>query len=402
MRKTGISRLYTLIALLFASSFAVAQAQTEIDADSLYAVAGENIFPIQDDAFAPLSWNGLDDYLKYVADGDSTLRLAIVMSDIYSKKDTEFVRGMLLGIEKANLPPNSVSLKILNGEVSPDSVSMELSYFDPHLLVSTNDRATPENLISYAVENDRRLVNVFDARSAAYLSSPYVYQVLSPSNTFSSNAGNYLKEHLEGGILLVVGDPDPSDVVLQELLIAWPMENLYVIPKEYLSSFVLDEGLNYLIYPTVAKSQDVKEILEEVEKMMDANPINGFKVIGRQNWVAFSDFSKLFSNLEVYIPVKCYFEQSEPNSKKFISDYKAKFGKTPVKAFPVYAAMGYDVARYFLPKMIGSFTSSGNENMVQLDMDFEEILNGGYFNKAGYVLHFQPGARSIKKESIMN
>lgn len=401
MRKTGISRLYILITLFIAGSFAVAKAQIETVEDSLYVVPVDSLYSFQADTLAAVPWNGLDNYLKYVADGDSTLRLAVVMSDIYSKKDTEFVRGMLLGIDKANLPANSISLKILNGEVSPDSVSMELSFFDPHLIISTNDKATPENLISYAVENDRRLVNVFDARSAAYLSSPYVYQILSPSSVFSSNAGNYLKDHLEGGTLVVVGDPDPSDVVLQELLIAWPVENLYVVPKENLSSLILDEGVNYLIYPTLAKSQEVKEIMEEVEKMMAANPINGFKVIGRQNWVAFADFSKLFSNLEVYIPVKCYFEPSETGSKRFISDYKAKFGKTPVKAFPVYAAMGYDIARYFLPKMIGSDLSD-NENMIQLDMDFEEVLNGGYFNKAGYVLHFEPGATSIKKESIKN
>lgn len=401
MRKTGIPRLYILTTLFIAAFFSVARAQIEYSDESLYAVSEESLFPIHDYNHVPESWNGLDDYLKYVADGDSTLRLAIVMSDIYSKKDTEFVRGMLLGIDKANLPANSVSLKILNGEISPDSVSMELSYFDPHLIISTNDKATPENLISYAVENDRRLINVFDVRSAAYLSSPYVYQLLSPSPSFSSNAGNYLKKHLNGGTLLIVGDPDPSDVVLQELLIAWPTENLYVIPKESLSSFILDEGVNYLIYPTSAKSQEVKEILEEVEKMMFDNPINGFKVIGRQNWVAFSDFSKLFSHLEVFIPVKCYFDQSEPKSKKFISDYKSKFGKTPVKAFPVYAVMGYDVALYFLPKMIGSDLSD-NENMIQLDMDFEEVLNGGYFNKAGYVLHFEPGATSLKKEFINN
>ena len=68
-----------------------------------------------------------------------------------------------------------------------------------------------------------------------------------------------------------------------------------------------------------------------------------------------------------------------------------------MKSFPNYAAVGYDIANYFIPYMSatgGDFNRSVRQpqHPVQSDIELKRVSNwGGFFNPRGYILSFGQG-----------
>lgn len=335
----------------------------------------------------------LDEFFLY-AQNDTIMRLAVVLSDIYGKKDMEFVRGLLLGLKHAGLPENSISLKIINGEIPRDSLQDGLEGFGPHVIIDTHEKDFPASIIDYARESDIRVLNVFDARANDYQSTSGVFQLLSPSEIFNPSVSEYLKDKLSDHTLIMVGEPDPNDNLIRELILAWPEDNLIVVNKDDIKKLNYEDGENYIFFPISTQAKVVTEILPIVKEVLAENTGSSVKVLGRPNWVSFPNMSSMIENVETYIPVRCYFEPTDAASKLFIKNYKDAFGHPPIKSYPVYAAMGYDVAKYFIPNLLddirGKASSWDKSNLVQSYFHLNKNDWGGYVNEGNFVLHFLP------------
>lgn len=338
------------------------------------------------------------------AKSDSVLRLAIVLSDINGKKDTEFSRGFLMGMQKVEIPDGSLSLKMINGDIPQDSLTGVLNEFNPGVIFSTHDKEMPKTLLDYATSNYVKLFSPFDARGEEYKKYPGVYQLLTPSLSFNQNAAKFLTDAYSDHIILFIGDPDENDQILLEMVGVWPEEQLMLIDKEQFSQFKPQEGVNYLIYPAVAGEAEISAVMAEIKQMMQNNPLTGFRVIGRPNWVTINNLDKVVDGVEVLVPSKCYFDTSSDGAKRFIVEYKENFEHTPIRSFPVYSVMGYDAARYFLPVLIGEIQGTVGEWKPQdmLQSYFSIGDNGwtqGAFNKGFYILHYLP-ANKMKKDLV--
>lgn len=384
--------------LLFLSLFCVnAFSHVTESADSLEVVEETvNIIP-------PLnSPDELEEFISF-AEADTIMRLAVVLSDIYSKKDMEFTRGLLMGIKNNSLPESSISLKLINGEIPGDSLSFELESFAPHVIIDTFEKDSPVQLLAYTQQNGNKLIKVFDAKGDEYLYTPGLFQLLVPSATFNGNLTNYFLERYSGDTLLIIGDPDPSDPMIRDLIVAWPIENLQLAMREDLENLSFNPQTNYLILPVYNGNREVKEVLSEVIRMMAEAPEAGVRLIGRPNWVTFNDLSSMIANLEVFIPAKCYFEPSSDMGKRFITDYNNLYGHTPIRSYPVYAVMGYDAATYFLPPLLEELKGVKPDweprTLNQSYFNLKKSDWAGFYNRGGYMLHYEPWG-TMKKELI--
>lgn len=335
----------------------------------------------------------LDEFYEY-ANSDTILRVAVVLSDIYGKKDMEFTRGFLLGMQNSDLPSNSVSLKVVNGEIPIDSLNYELSLFGPHVIVSTFEKDTPDLLKQYAAWENSYLVNVFDTKVDNGPSATNCIQVLSPSDKFNSSIFSFITDNFGNNRIVMVGDPDLSDPVVRDIILSWPEEELMIVSKEDISAMSLSDGINYLIYPLFSSADDIKKITEEVLRMIAETPTAGVRILGKPNWIAFNNLKAMLENLEVYIPAKCYFNPSSEKGKHFISTYNSSFGHAPIRSFPVYAAMGYDTSAYFLPRLLNQLRTGEEmwtpEDLYQSYFNIQQNADGNYANQGAFMLHFEP------------
>lgn len=344
--------------------------------------------------------DSLREYYDY-AQADSIMRLTLVLSDIYSKKDMEFTRGFLMGMARAGLSAGSVSLKIINGEIPEDSLQYELELTAPHVVVSTFEKNAPGILRTFSQENGSQLLNAFDAKGDDYLYNSGIFQLLAPSDKFNSEIAGFITRNFSGNVLVLVGEPDLSDDAMLRLIRDWPEEELMILSKQDLGAYVLEDGLNYLFYPLDTSNDEIRDVISEIVRLTANMPSAGVRIFGRPNWIAFNDLNSMISNMEVYIPAKCYFDPASEPSKRFISGYNSMFGHAPIRSYPVYAVMGYDTARYFLPQLLRKMRE-GETDWAPLDME-QSYFNikksdwGGFYNSGGYILHYEPWGTMTKE-----
>lgn len=320
------------------------------------------------------------------------VNIAIVLSDITSNKDLEFTRGFVYGLE--NLPfiyDSNVTLKVINGEIPEDSLYNELSLFEPTAIISTHDKSRPEAIGIYADDNQTVVINAFDAKGEDYKKNPYEFQFLIPSEYYNKMTGKYISEFFEGSDLIIVGEPDKSDAILYTFLPSFP-RHAKVQKIEDMTDMNLNPNRNYLFYVTSTNINEVRDQLKAIQTIMDGNLGVTVNILGRSNWIAMSELNPQFTQLEVFIPTKCYFEPGEFDSKRFIEGYNEKYGHNPVKSFPVYSVAGFDIANYFMPVLIDNQIDVEKYKWpfveaLQSDINFiKEDETGGFCNVSCFLV----------------
>lgn len=338
------------------------------------------------------------------AQSDSVLRVAIVLADMSGNRDAEFLRGFLLGVQNIDVPEDALSLKVINGQIPADSLNSVLAEFNPNTILSTHEKDTPKVLLDYAQGNYVKFVSVFDAKSDDYKNYPGVYQLLAPSTYFNAETAKYLMNNYADNILLIVNDPEENDQIAWDMIQICPQDQLDFVTSADFPKYNFEEGVNYIIYPTLKADSELTPFITEVQKKIKANPLTGIRVVGRPNWVALKDLEQKVNGVEVLVPAKCYFDPLADASKRFIKDYNAEYGKPPIRSYPVYAVMGSDAARYFIPAVLGEIRGTKGEwtpeDLVQSYFNFgDEGWGQGAFNKGTYILHYSPG-KKLKKDLV--
>ena len=330
------------------------------------------------------------------------IRVALVLSDIYGKKEMEFVKGFMLGLSNIDMPSKSISLKVINGEMPTDSLMTTLSDFEPHAIFITQDTDCPIDLLDYAGEHSTRIINVFEAKGEEYNSYPSIIQILTPSQTFNASAAKYMTDTFSGANLILVGNPDPNDMLIKEISGTWPSAKKITMTPDEVETFRFNNDKRYVIYPCSSNPKEVKTVLDKVKLVMEENPDANITIFGRPNWIVINNLGALASGLDLFFPSKFYFDASSNEGKKFISDFMSKYGLTPIKSHPVFSVMGYDMAHYFLPQLyrgqIDSDTSEWEtQETLQLLMSLKsDNWYSGDYNRGSFIIHYSPDGKINK------
>lgn len=331
------------------------------------------------------------------AEGEAEVRVAVVLSEPSAKKDLEFTRGFLTALDHMKRNSRSkVSLKVIEGTRNSTDVLNDLDTFKPSVLFITADNAVPEYLAEYSSVACIPLVNTFDVKSEAYTENPYLIQLLTPSSYFNEEIAHHIADRYDGYRLVFVGEEDSSDQIASSLRSLWEADEMMSMPDGDLSQYSFTDGNKYVIYGNPVKKADVTELLSSVVSAIEANPMVEIKVVGRPNWILYDEaLSQKLHQADVMVPSRFYFDKDSDEGKRFIAGYRNLFDRTPVKSFPVYAAMGYDAASYFIPQLaatggdINRFTTS--DDTLQIPFRLRRPSNWtGLMNPAVYMVRFTP------------
>ena len=127
-------------------------------------------------------------------------------------------------------------------------------------------------------------------------------------------------------------------------------------------------------------------------------------ILGYPEWMLNTDeFMNYYYDLNVYMFTKFYANPFDSKLTKFYSDFKQWYGKEPMQLAPKYALLGYDVAKAFLhaltlhgqnleQRMPGENVADG----LQTPLRFRRNDDGGFFNRAFYLVHFSSD-RKVEK-----
>ena len=327
------------------------------------------------------------------------VRIAVILDDIQSNKDMEFMRGFLAAVNELKDSPYRIVVTAEDGTREENDILMDLNSFEPTVIFTTSEKSVPAYANAYASGNDCYVINVFDTKNTDWLTNRMAVQLLTPSDMFNREVADFIADRFKGRQLLVVGEVDGQDAQIEAIVGAFNPSDVITLEASGLSEFEAADGVDYLVLSTATKKSDAKSLLEDVTTFREKFPLTEVSTIGRPNWVTFSDdLAELLGNAETFVPSRFYFDAERSASRDFINDYRALYSHTPIKSYPVYAVTGYDVAGYFIPLM---HSTSGNLSEAPAAPDYPEALQNdfmlvtpdgasGLVNPVVYMVKFNP------------
>lgn len=325
---------------------------------------------------------------------ESAVKVAILLDDPAGKRDIEYTRGFFAALDRMKNSGGRYEVKVLDGSLAPDSVRGELESFRPGLLFLTAEKSVPEYLAGFARDCCVPVVNVFDVKNEEYLTNPYFIQLLTPSAEFNNGIATYIYDNYKGYTLLMAGGEDSDDALAEALRSLWDERDVKRVSLENLGNYSLSDRSRVLIYGNPTRKGDVATLLEGVKKLKEDVPFASIELLGRPNWIVYDE--ALASDLGAtgaMIPSRFYYDAEAPDTRIFVATYKDLFGNEPKKSFPMYGAVGYDTALYFLSGLkrtggdINAIPSSNG--LVQSDYKLRRESNwSGMMNPTVYLVRF--------------
>ena len=146
---------------------------------------------------------------------------------------------------------------------------------------------------------------------------------------------------------------------------------------------------NVVILPSNNQSY-VTEFISKLNKVPEKNKI---VVFGLQSWLNYDNLDFEYLNkLSVHIPSNSFVDYSNPATKNFIAEYRARYRTEP----ELYAFQGYDITNYFLTALhkygSGFLNNIVDDKSKGLEVDFHFMqypLDSGFENKFVYILKYK-------------
>lgn len=346
---------------------------------------------------------------KQQTPSDVNVALLVNTSSAEKKRNIEFMRGFMLGLETLRKTPYKVNLKVVEVNDDTQTLSAVLADEEPaenDIIFATYDKDFPAELIEYGQKNSVNIVNVFDSKDTSYTENDKYIQLLPPSDIFFSRAAEGIAEIMAGRNVLFVEDGaaegESISAALKDILQSNGVNYQVLQDLNALSEYSFTPSTDYLIVSEQSARVPVMEMIDKVISLKEANPDSKISVLGRPTWLVFSDANEAkLGKADTYFPSRFYLNESEAATKAFERRYGSYYKAHTLKSLPAYAAMGYDVARYFIDAYA---TTAGDLNfaspakdMLQLDFTTSSVNNwGGLLNKGIYILNYTPDRGVVK------
>lgn len=334
------------------------------------------------------------------------VKAVIILDSPSSKKDMEFCRGFITAVDKYKKADFKIDLDIIRGDRTQEEIVEDINRIKPNLIIPTTEKDLPAFLSDYARDNYASLVNVFNLKDNAFRTNASVVQLMPPTAEFNETITKYIEDTFPNRKIVIVSASDEEDMVARLLESRIDNARILTLTIDELQDYPFYETESYLVYATPTKKTDVTTLIDILQNVKEESPLTEISVVGRPNWITFSDGmkEKLCQN-DVYIPSRFYFDMGNSDSKAFLAAYRYIFRHPPLKSFPVYAVMGYDVGNFFLPLQAYSpedysVIPSTSTPQLQVDIDLKKQgENGGYLNSTCYLIRYTP-AQYVDKIKI--
>lgn len=330
------------------------------------------------------------------------VQITLLLPDPQSKRDIEFLRGFVLGIDKLGIPREKLNISVIDCGNDAAAVITDPRVRNADLVVTTYDKDFPTLLSQTCTDCGVPLVNVFDVKTNHYEHNPDFIQLLPPTEIFNTIISDETARRFAGSTFLFVGaDPNPDpDSMIASLLQALSDKDITLLTladTDALAAYDFDPAAHYVIVADYSKRADAERIAETVNSK---NKLSGayISLFGRPNWVVFADrLKERTPNTDVFIPSRFYFDASDPMSSEFAEHFYTAYDQKPIKSSPMFSAMGHDVAAAMVAPL-----SSGNCNdfakaasairPLQLPLNLQRA-NGsrpGFVNNSAMFVHIRP------------
>lgn len=320
----------------------------------------------------------------------------------------EFYEGFLLAVDSLKSLGLSFEVQTIESGDDTDGINQAIL---TGLLDNTDyciGGTSPEQisqLAEWAKKNQRNLILPFSSHIPELENNPYLFQTNISHAYMNDRVSEYYVSLLEkSNIVFLSSNTDNTEVNTSLILrIKKGLQNKNISYSEVrddellesLSKALVDNRENAII-PSSLILSETNRLVTRLGAFANANPQKKITLIGYPEWqVMNKNYLKHLYKLNTYIYSSFYADTQRQNVRDFQIQFNRSFGKNLLNTYPKYGMMGYDIAAYFIPRMV--FERSENlENlpiMGYLQNEFQfgsKKPNSGMFNKVFYIIHYTP------------
>lgn len=317
-----------------------------------------------------------------------------------AKRDRDFLRGFLMGVNSVKTGGRKLGVQVIDvtDRQLPLLYLSDITCGRPDVVIATYEKDFPAALADYGLDSNAAIVNVFDAKSEEYGRVHDFFQVLMPSAMMNESIAAELLRRSEGKDVVFVYD-DSEDVgnytaQMKRTLASAGRSFLDMTGASSLGEMELTGSDGCMIVSNAQSYSEIRATLNSVVRLREAYPGVPVSVVGRPSWIVYADkLDELMRKSDTYIPSRFFYDEDDATWQRFAGEFRSHYNVEPAASFPPYAALGYDVARYFIESLLvneGDFNRKVDVSRgVEMNLDFERATNhSGFINKTLYLMHY--------------
>jgi len=321
-------------------------------------------------------------------------------------KYIEFYEGLLLAVDSLKSLGFSFEVQALESGTDTEAINHAILTGKLKETDYCIGGITPEQisiLAKWAKKNQKMLIVPFSSHVLELDSNPYIVQTITPHNYMFERLLDYLIGQLgHSNIVFLKSGVDASDV--QTELIPQLKSELKkkgvsfseVDDDEDLESLnkVLKDNVENYIIPTSLSMNETNQLVSRLNAFLVAHPEKKVSILGYPDWQAMNkNNQKHLYELDTYIYSNFYADFQQQDVRNFQIQYTQNFGKSLLNSYPKYGMMGYDIAAYFIPRMVleKSDYMENTHSISPLQNDYHlstKTRTGGSYNKVFYIIHY--------------
>jgi LysM repeat protein len=320
----------------------------------------------------------------------------------------EFYEGFLLAVDSLKTLGLTFEVQALESGSNAEAISHAIITGKLDETDYCIGGTTPEQislLTEWAQKNQRNLVIPFSTRVAELENNPYIFQTNPPHSYIYDHFAEYTVSQIDKSKIIFLNsgskDTDLSSSLvlkiksgLQKKKVAY----IDVTDDELLESLakVLVDNRENTIIPYSLSMSETNRLVTRLGAFVKANPQKKITLIGYPEWQAMNKtYLKQLYALNTYIFSSFYADTQRKNVRDFQVQFNQTFGRNLINSYPKYGMMGYDLATFFIPRMV--FEKNDNIDKIPvvsyLQNEFQFGTKkpvSGAFNKVFYIIHYTP------------
>lgn len=260
------------------------------------------------------------------------------------------------------------------------------------------------NLLSdWSKLKKKNVVLPFSSRISAIDDNPFLFQTNTPYSHIYKRFSDYASIRYIGMNIIFVDKNDDLNTenrafvtILKDSFRKKGLKFKEVIEDENLDalSLSLDKYRKNLIIPIQMPVNDASSFITKLSTVAAKDTTKSISIIGYPEWQAMNKrVIPRLHELNAYIFSNFYADFQNHNVKSFPVIFSKTFGKELLNTYPKYGMMGFDIASWFIPRMV--FEKSTNPlvkgpTAVQNDFSFKALTSGsGALNQTFYIINYK-------------
>ncbi len=329
----------------------------------------------------------------------------------------EYYEGFLLAVKEFKERGGNVQLYVFEIGKGTDTKKLEslletMEMQSLHLIVGGVSDAQIKKLSDFSRSRNITYVVPFSQSNGEVLNNGNIFQVNSLSQAIQSKVAKAFLQTFSNANLIFVngGDNDKMEFVsriqnrLRENGTRYEtVHNSSALTSTMLS--LLSANRENLIIPTSGDSNTLRDILDKVKEVQEANPSFTLRLLGYPEWQTYSSLIDEYHQVGVYFFSPFFVDANDPAVGNFNDAFSRWYGRIPLNTYPDYAMWGYDTALFFLT----AFQRFGTDfeyrvdqvkvHSLQFAFHFERMSNwGGFINTGLYLVFYDTNGRVIKMD----